>query len=133
MTTTAPPRSLDLPPVALSARPLRLHLPRFELAPTAPVAPLAPVAAAPPLPAPEVPTPAPQQPAPPVPLAQTTPLAQPTPVPQPTSIAPITATPSLTRRDGTIGLAIGILVMTLVLAAAFAMQRSMHGWPPGMH
>jgi hypothetical protein len=54
-------------------------------------------------------------------------------VPLPMPIAPVVAQPSLTRRDGTIGLAVGILVLTIVLAAALAMQRSMHGWPPGMH
>lgn len=134
MTTTAPPRSLALPPVSLSARPLRLDLPRFQLvhssspstapalvapAPVSAIAPAAPVA---PLPM-----------ARPAPVAQPTALAQPTSLEQPTSIAPVVATPSLTRRDGTIGLAIGILVLTVVLAAALAMQRSMHGWPPGMH
>jgi hypothetical protein len=121
MTTSAPPRALELPPVTLTARPLRLDLPRFQRVATTPPA------AAP------APTHAPA-PAPTPPPAPTVPPAAPAPaVAPPTSIAPVVATPSLTRRDGTIGLAVGILVITIVLAAALAMQRSMHGGPPGMH
>jgi hypothetical protein len=145
MTTTVPPRSLELPPVALSARPLRLDLPRFQLAPTTRPMPPSPEPA--PLPSATTapaqlaplralePAPSPERVAVPASASAPSPAIATAPVelPPPTSIAPVIATPSLTRRDGTIGLAIDILVVTLVLAAALAMQRSMHGWPPGMH
>ena len=48
----------------------------------------------------------------------------------PIQIAPIRP---IHRRNGALGLTIGVVLLTLVLAAALTAQRTMHGWPPGAH
>ena len=37
------------------------------------------------------------------------------------------------RRDGVLVYTIAVVAIVVVCAAAHAMQRSMHGWPPGSH
>ena len=75
-------------------------------------------------------------------VAAPTPEFVPAPVQPPVAIAPVTPTvhvpvvvPTrpLHRRNGALGLTIGIVLLTLVFAAALAAQRTMHGWPPGAH
>lgn len=135
-------RSIELPPPpAFTSRPFTAPAPRaappvhpvlYQPVPTAPIArPItAPVTAEP---ASTPTTSAPPTVAAPLPLEPD--LADDarrhTPIATRSVAAPVQVRASLTRRDGALGFAVAMLVMMVVLAAALAMQRSMHGWPPG--
>lgn len=69
--------------------------------------------------------------APPALIATVAPVARVDAVPL--AAAPVISRRAVHRRDGALGLTIGIVLLTLVLAAALTAQRTMHGWPPGMH
>lgn len=105
------------------------ELPRLQLLPPSTVAAPRPRVVVAPAPLPAAPTLSPGAPTPAIVAARPVP---PT-VRAPVVVVPVVPNRAIHRRDGALGLTIGIVILTLVLAAALTAQRTMHGWPPGMH
>lgn len=99
--------------------PLRLELPRLQLRPAEPVPPSAQAF---------VPVLAPAPPSAPAPAPTQTSTPRPAPLvllqsPPPTSIV---RTRPLHRRDGALGLVLGIVALAVFISAVLAMQQGLH-------